>query len=365
MTEEIIERLRSLDLSGGSHSRLSAIASCFLEPAFGWTRGACETLRDKLIETMESKYGNDDNDNSDDCNCNHHRCYQRQVSYDVLGNERQKAVCELRQVPDARTSGNIYDKTVELIYAALGLDCEIAGTFEGLNDLRDRLIHLLGGDQPTLSDLYGTWQDGEKSESRSAESVPEMTKIAEIGELDEHVSQQSHGSSSMRQENETRITDELRNYLGKNGQEYENFSGNTIGAIRGGTTPMYEIADRIDDQLDRICEQQEKVLRQTIDEITDELDSVRAKNRRLTQHIAQMQGGSKKWREKCEALTAERDELQEKNRHLAEKCDAMLVLLGNGAMDAKSDQERRIEKLVRQRDELRKKLKEIGGIVNG
>jgi chromosome segregation ATPase len=106
-------------------------------------------------------------------------------------------------------------------------------------------------------------------------------------------------------------------------------------------------------------------LQSTIDEMAKELDSAKAKNRRLTRHIAQMQGGSKKWREKCEALKAENAELQEKNRHLAQKCDAMLVFLSNRAMNTTSDQERRIEKLVRQRDELRVKLKEIGDIVNG
>jgi GTP cyclohydrolase I len=114
------------------------------------------------------------------------------------------------------------------------------------------------------------------------------------------------------------------------------------------------IVDRIDEQFDRICTQQETVLQQTIDEMVTELDSARAKNRRL----------SKKWREKCEALKAENAELQEKNRHLAQKCDAMLVL-SNRAMNTTNDQEQRIEKLVRQRDELRVKLKEIGEIANG
>lgn len=165
----------------------------------------------------------------------------------------------------------------------------------------------------TLSDLYGIWQDGEKSENKDSESAHKMTKSAEIGELDEHVRQLEHDVEMWR--------------------------------------------DRAEDM-----RMERDELQQTIDEMVTELDSARAKNCRL----------SKKWREKCEAMKAERDELQEKNdelqeknRHLAQKCDTMLVLLSNRAMDAKSDQERRIEKLVRQRDELRVKLKEIGGIVNG
>ena len=246
------------------------------------------------------------------------------MSYDELGNERQKAIAELR---DIQTDAGGF---VKALANALGVEWQAPRVHQIIAEVRDRLIHLIGGDQPTLSDLYGIWQAGEESESRGGESAHKMTKSAEIGESGvDSTNGQSHESSPMRQENETRITDDLRNYLDTYGQEYENFSGNTIGAIRGGTTPMYEIADRIDERA--------------------RLGAIKADI----------------WQDYASQMRAERDELQEKNRHLAEKYDAMLVLLGNGAKNAKSDQERRIEKLVRQRDELREKLKEIGGIVNG
>ena len=90
------------------------------------------------------------------------------------------------------------------------------------------------------------------------------------------------------------------------------------------------------------------------------------------EHVSQLEHVMEMWRDRAEDMRMERDdlqstidELQEKNRHLAQKCDTMLVLFSNRAMDAKSDQEQRIEKLVRQRDELREKLKAIGGIVDG
>jgi len=46
---ETIARLGSVDLGGGSHESLSAICRAIHDPAFGWTRGACETLRSRLI----------------------------------------------------------------------------------------------------------------------------------------------------------------------------------------------------------------------------------------------------------------------------------------------------------------------------
>jgi chromosome segregation ATPase len=86
---------------------------------------------------------------------------------------------------------------------------------------------------------------------------------------------------------------------------------------------------------------------------------------KLGEHVSQLEHVMEMWRDRAEDMRMERDELQEKNRHLAQKCDAMLVLLSNRAMNTTSDQEQRIEKLVRQRDELRVKLKEIGEIANG
>ena len=50
--ERIIERLRAVDLGGGSHESLSAIAKAIYEPAGGWTIGACEQLRQTLVRLL-------------------------------------------------------------------------------------------------------------------------------------------------------------------------------------------------------------------------------------------------------------------------------------------------------------------------
>lgn len=43
------ERLRKLELRGGSHENLSAIAGAIYESEWGWTCGACEGLRGRLL----------------------------------------------------------------------------------------------------------------------------------------------------------------------------------------------------------------------------------------------------------------------------------------------------------------------------
>ena len=49
--EEVIERLRAVDLEKGTLGNLSAIGRAILgeKPFFGWTMGACERLRHELI----------------------------------------------------------------------------------------------------------------------------------------------------------------------------------------------------------------------------------------------------------------------------------------------------------------------------
>lgn len=49
--EEVIERLRAVDLEKGTLGNLSAIATAILgvKPFFGWTGAACERLRCELI----------------------------------------------------------------------------------------------------------------------------------------------------------------------------------------------------------------------------------------------------------------------------------------------------------------------------
>ncbi len=50
----IIERLQAIEFDGGSHENLGAIAKAIHDPRFGWTIGACETLRAKLVDLLSS-----------------------------------------------------------------------------------------------------------------------------------------------------------------------------------------------------------------------------------------------------------------------------------------------------------------------
>lgn len=45
-------RLRALSLDGGSHENLSQIACAVYHSDFGWTKGACASLRDELVRLM-------------------------------------------------------------------------------------------------------------------------------------------------------------------------------------------------------------------------------------------------------------------------------------------------------------------------
>ena len=50
MRAKVAERLDALELDGGdSHGRLSAICGAVYESDYGWTTGACESLRSKLL----------------------------------------------------------------------------------------------------------------------------------------------------------------------------------------------------------------------------------------------------------------------------------------------------------------------------
>lgn len=95
------------------------------------------------------------------------------VEYDVLGNERHKAICKLREMPklypNKDGSADVFAWKRELANA-IGADTEL------FSAIRNRLIHLLGGDQPKLSELFGILRedddgvDARPSDSASADS---------------------------------------------------------------------------------------------------------------------------------------------------------------------------------------------------
>lgn len=88
------------------------------------------------------------------------------VEYDVLGNERHKAICKLREMPKLYPNkdggADLYAWKSELA-DAIGANTEL------FSAIRDRLIHLLGGDQPKFSELFGILgedDDGVDAEGR-------------------------------------------------------------------------------------------------------------------------------------------------------------------------------------------------------
>lgn len=92
------------------------------------------------------------------------------VEYDVLGNERHKAICKLREMPKLYPNK---DGGADLYAWKSALADAIGANTELFSAIRDRLIHLLGGDQPTLSDMLKGDDDGvdaRPSDSASADS---------------------------------------------------------------------------------------------------------------------------------------------------------------------------------------------------
>lgn len=95
------------------------------------------------------------------------------VEYDVLGNERHKAICKLREMPELypnKDGGADLYAWKSALADAIGADTEL------FSAIRDRLIHLLGGDQPKFSELFGILRedddgvDARPSDTASADS---------------------------------------------------------------------------------------------------------------------------------------------------------------------------------------------------
>lgn len=95
------------------------------------------------------------------------------VEYDVLGNERHKAICKLREMPKLYPNK---DGGADLYAWKSALADAIGANTELFSAIRDRLIYLLGGDQPKLSELFGILRedddavDARPSDSASADS---------------------------------------------------------------------------------------------------------------------------------------------------------------------------------------------------
>jgi len=93
------------------------------------------------------------------------------VTYDVLGNERHKAVCKLREMPDGYPSYSAFPfaKWYEDLSTALG----IGNGERSCAKVRDTLIHLLGGDAMEAKDGVDAGRCGE---TNAAVRVPVADK---------------------------------------------------------------------------------------------------------------------------------------------------------------------------------------------
>jgi hypothetical protein len=160
------------------------------------------------------------------------------VAYDVLWNERRKAIAELRKCDGGYTLewDNIYE-----IFDALGVDYVGMAMAEVYENVRDRLIHLLGGDKPSGIDVLRE-MDAESDTDGTCpndDPTPSITDELRKWASDRHCKGMSH-------------TDVLN-----------------IGLI----------ADRIDEQFGRICQQQDAVLQETIDSMCEEQDRLQKRLR--------------------------------------------------------------------------------------
>lgn len=127
----IIRKLDALILNADvwNYYNLSAVCKAVYEPSFGWTIGACEALRDELVRLLGGV-----------------RETGETTTYDELGNERHKAICRLQRfVP--MIGERPTDEASKLIQCITGNDGSRVACVNDLEETRDRLIHLLGGDQ--------------------------------------------------------------------------------------------------------------------------------------------------------------------------------------------------------------------------
>ena len=207
--------------------------------------------------------------------------------------ERQAIALKLRKL---RERGHVWNTELAV---ALGLD------IHANNDcICERIIHLLGGDTCNC-DQGG--DHGDCAERRRAGAAGGDTDVDEHSEIRAVSNEIADALSEMDAESDAdgtcpndvstpSITDELREWA------------STEVPYKYGRK-LHAIADRIDAQFDRICQQQENVLQSTIDRMVDERDELQ---RKMDQQRAMLTEQRDEARAKVIALCNERDELQAK-----------------------------------------------------
>lgn len=314
-------RLQGLRFGDGSHENLSRLAYAIYPCPTGWGKESCEGVRDKLIELLGGVHDEPEPIPASRCACDADCAGcdgepQTVAMYDELDNERHKVVCELRKF-EPMIGSKPTEEASKLIRCITGKSDSHVACGNDLEETRDRLIHLLDGDEP-LPNF----------------SEPNLPKSAENAKPES-----DDGGENCR------ITDELRAYSRESVKRDDYMGGLTFDLDR--------IADRIDEQFTRICWQQEAVLQHTIDTMVDERDKL-VDNRDM-------------WRGKAMQLTDVVD------RYVG-RCEDLLDLLRDAAVDFKNASygwdyalivgenitiETERNRLLKERDELRKSLREI------
>ena len=253
------------------------------------------------------------------------------ATYDVLDNERRKAVFELRKLPewykdDGKRSPA--GKFNEAIGDAIGVEGLLS-----FAKIRDRLIHLLGGDQPSGIDVLRAMD----ADGTCPNDVPTSSITDELREWasDRHCKGMSH-------------TDVLN-----------------IGLI----------ADRIDEQFDRICKQQEAVLQSTIDDVVKEYEHDRLPNQLRIEKLVEQRDEARQecadlldllrdaaseyqdkhhwaqvWHDRAEDMRMERDSLESELSEQKSCAEGFVT---------PEWYEERVLNMEKERDELRRKVDEL------
>ena len=333
-------RLQRLSFDGGSHESLNKIAYAIYPCATGWTFESCEGLRDRIIDLLGGVHdGVPDcvpcRACGDDCHCGDGQrsedvsaddtvsCVRAdvpavdgvadssftQVTYDELGNERHKAICELRNVPDDIGKSELtYQETEDMIYAALGVKKELLGYYKGLDALRDRLIYLLGGDEPYSNHTRTILEP----------NLPKSAEIIKSGDEFEDKLMESGENHQI----EATFTDELRKFKGRINAV---LAPEMVLALRA---EINCIADRIDEQERKLRKQRDgfkramvaaqDLLEKRMDERDELREEVKSLKRAAGRDADQMEALSAA----LDDMTMERDELQAKLRTAELGCDA-------------------------------------------
>ena len=346
--QAIALKLRGLDLTGSSHENLSRIAYAIYPCATGWTPESCEGLRDKLVRLLGG-------------------VNERETTFttcDALDNERHKAICELRKM----TIDSHYYGNYQRIALAIGVTYD--GERFASECVRDRLIHLLGGDvceggdhgdcaerrragaaggdtdmdEPSeiraisneISDLLSEMDAESDTDGTCPNDVPTPSITDELREMDNGHSRTCPKSDEEVSESapSMSITDELREFKGHINAE---LTPEMVLALRA---EINCIADRIDEQLKTIrqndydeCQLQTDKMRAML---TEQRDAARAKVIALCNERDEWKRGSERDADKLESLVGayndmerERDELKAKLNEL-EKFDADTSLAAFG-----------------------------------